>query len=226
MIIQRINFPIYDTLIYFSLVIGSVYIFLSIQKKEYNIGRIIIFFLLFLFIPILLGKIYTMLEHPGSDFLTVGVTGYGGLIGVMLAAFIYRILYKNKTILKYAVISLPLTYSFAKLACFFNGCCIGIPYDGLFSVIYSFRGSQSFFPVQLLETFSFIFLFMFCNNYHKHKNIIYITLLLTFVLKFLLDFFRYDHIHSFISNNQIASIILCMVTIIVYFIQRYKKTSK
>ena len=225
MIIHRINFPIYDILIYFSLVVGSLYIYFNFNKKEYDIGKTIVFFLLFLFIPILLGKIYTMLENPGSNFFRVGVTGYGGLIGVILAAFIYCFLYKNKSILKYAVISLPLTYSFAKLACFFNGCCIGIPYNGPFAVTYIFRGTHSFFPVQLLETFSFIFLFMFCNKHHNHKNIIYITLLLTFTLKFLLDFFRYDHIHKFISNNQIASIILCIITIFVYFIRKQKYLS-
>ena len=47
----------------------------------------------------------------------------------------------NKTFIKGAIISLPLIYSISKLACFFAGCCFGLPYDGLFSVTYTSRGN-------------------------------------------------------------------------------------
>ena len=120
------------------------------------------------------------------------------------------------------MLSLPLMYGFAKLACFFYGCCYGIPYNGFLAVTYPHVMSESLFPVQLVETISFIILFNICNYLNKHKNIIYITLLLTFLLKFLLDFFRYSHIYEFLSNNQKVSIIFCFVTIIIYFVRRKK----
>ncbi len=222
MVINRIDFPIYDILIVFSIIVGAIYIYLSVDKDNIPKKNILFFFIMFFIIIIMGGKVYTLIEHPGSNFFKIGVTGYGGLIGTLLSAFIYYLIYKDKRFIKYAVLSLPLMYGFAKLACFFYGCCYGIPYNGFLAVTYPHVMSESLFPVQLVETISFIILFNICNYLNKHKNIIYITLLLTFLLKFLLDFFRYSHIYEFLSNNQKVSIIFCFVTIIIYFVRRKK----
>jgi len=223
MIINKINFPIYETLIIFSIIVGAIYIFIAVEKKDLTKNNIIVFFILFFLFSISFGKLYTLIEHPDNNFFKIGVTGYGGLIGAILASIIYNFIYKDNRFLKYTIISLPLIYGFAKLACFFYGCCYGIPYGGLFSVTYPHVSSNSFFPIQLLETILFVILFQICNLLNKHKNIIYLTLISVFVLKFLLDFLRFSHMYKFISNNQIVSIILCFITIFIYFINKYKK---
>ena len=222
MIINKIDFPIYNTLILFSLIVGAIYIYISVNKEGIPKKNIIVFFTLFFAITISTGKIYTMIENPGNNFFKIGVTGYGGLIGAISSAIIYALIYKDKRFIKYAVISLPLMYGFAKLACFFHGCCYGIPYSGIFSVTYPHIMSKSLFPIQLVETISFVILFNICNSINKHKNIIYITLLLIFILKFILDFLRYEHIHEFLSNNQVVSIVFCIITIIIYYINKKK----
>ena len=225
MVINRIDFPIYDVLIIFSIIVGAIYIYISMNKEGISKKNIIIYFVLFFIIILFCGKLYTFIEFKGKgNIWSIGVTGYGGLIGTILSSLIYYFIYKDNRFIKYSIISLPLMYGFAKLACFFNGCCIGIPYDGPFAVTYVFRNNDSFFPIQLVETISFVLLFQVCNLINKHKNVIYITLILTFVIKFLLDFLRYSHIYEFLSNNQKMSIILCIVTIIIYFINRYKKS--
>ena len=202
-----------------------IYIYICVDKEKISKKNIFVFFSMFFIIVILCGKIYTLIEYPNSNFLKIGVTGYGGLIGVILSALIYYFIYKDKRFIKYAILSLPLMYGFAKLSCFFNGCCYGIPYNGILSVTYPHVMSKSLFPIQLVETISFIILFNICNSMNKHKNIIYITLLLTFILKFLLDFLRYSHTYDLISNNQVVSIIFCFITIIIYFINKRKKVS-
>ena len=222
MVINKIDFPIYNTLIIFSIIVGAIYIYISVDRENVPRKNIFVFFLMFFIIVIVCAKTYNLIEHPGSNFFKVGFTGYGGLIGSLLSSFIYYLIYKDNQFIKYSVLSLPLIYGFAKLACFFCGCCYGIPYDGLFSVTYPHIMSKSLFPIQLVETISFIILFNFCNYLNFHKNIIYITLLLTFLLKFLLDFLRYSHTYKFLSNNQIVSIIFCIITIIIYFIKRKK----
>ena len=222
MIINKIDFPIYEVLILFSIIIGAIYIYISVNKENISKKNIIIFFTLFFIITILTAKIYSIIEHPEGNFLTIGLTGYGGLIGAIMTAIIYYLIYKDKRFFKYVIISLPLIYGFAKLACFFHGCCYGIPYKGIFSVTYPHITSKSLFPIQLLETISFIILFNICNYINKHKNIVYITLLLTFTLKFTLDFLRYGHVDKFLSNNQIVSIIFSIITIIIYFINKKK----
>ena len=222
MVINHIDFPIYNILTIFAIIVGAIYIYICVNKENIPKKNILFFFIVFFIITIFSAKIYTLIEHPHSNFLKIGLTGYGGLIGAILSVLIYYIVFKNNVFFKYVVISLPLIYSFAKLACFFCGCCYGIPYDGLFSVTYPHVMNTPLFPIQLVETISFIILFNICNTISNHKNIVYITLLLTFLLKFLLDFLRYSHIHDFLSNNQIVSIIFCFVTIIVYFINKKK----
>ncbi len=226
MIINKINFPIHEILIVFSILVGIIYIYISADKVGIPKKNFFIFFIMLFIISITCGKIYTIIEHPGSNFWTIGVTGYGGLIGAILTTIIYYFIFHDKRFIKYVILSLPLIYGFAKLACFFHGCCHGIPYDGIFSVTYPHIMNQPLFPVQLVETISFIILFQICNSLNKHKNIIYITLLLTFVLKFLLDFLRYSHIHEFLSNNQIVSIVFCFITIIIYFINKKIENKK
>ena len=226
MTINRINFPIYELLILFSIIVGALYIWVSLNKENLARKHVLIFFMLFFFFTIFFGKLYTYIEHPNSNFLTVGVTGYGGLIGGIFVAILSNIFFKDNRFFKYTIISTPLIYSFAKLACFFNGCCIGIPYNGPFAVTYPFLGNASYFPIQLVETIAFLIIFFVCNTLQNHKNISYITLILILSVKFLLDFLRYSHINKFLSNNQIMSIILFVIVVFIYFIKKYKKTSK
>ena len=142
------------------------------------------------------------------------------MIGGIIVAISSVYLFKDTRFFKYTIISTPLIYSFAKLACLFNGCCIGIPYNGPLAITYPFLGNQTYFPIQLTETIAFIIIFQICNSLHKHKNITYITLLLILTTKFLLDFLRYEHIHKFLSNNQIMSIILLSLVILTYFTKK------
>ena len=226
MTINRINFPIYELLILFSIIVGALYIWVSLNKENLSRKHVLIFFMLFFFFTIFFGKLYTYIEHPNSNFLTVGVTGYGGLIGGIFVAILSNIIFKDNRFFKYTIISTPLIYSFAKLACFFNGCCIGIPYNGPFAVTYPFLGNASYFPIQLVETIVFLIIFSVCNTLQNHKNITYITLILILSVKFLLDFLRNVYINKFLSNNQIMSIILFVIVVFIYFIKKYKKASK
>ena len=100
MIINRIDFPIYETLILFSIIVGALYIFIAVDKKDLTKKNIIVFFILFFLLSISLGKLYTLIEHPDTNFFKIGVTGYGGLIGAILASIIYNFIYKDNRFLK------------------------------------------------------------------------------------------------------------------------------
>lgn len=224
MIINYIDFPIYKLLIGLSVIIGVLYIYLSLKKECISNKNIFIFFILFFVFAIFFGKLYTfIISGCKINFLKASLTAYGGLIGVVIAAFIYeKFFYYGGKIIKYTIISLPLIYSFTKIACFFVGCCYGLPYSGPFSVTYPHIMNKSLFPIQLLEIFVFLSIFIFCNYFYKKKNITYVTLILVSMFKFLLDFLRYNHLYEFISKNQIFSILLCFITIIIYIYNKYK----
>lgn len=52
MIINKINFPIYEVIMYSSIIIGIIYIFVALNKENLSKKNIITFFILFsVFLP-------------------------------------------------------------------------------------------------------------------------------------------------------------------------------
>lgn len=225
MIIHSIDFPIYKIITLASIFLGALYIFVSLKNRNMNKKHIFIFFILFFVLAIFVGKLYTLIiDNDTRNFFQIGLSGYGGLIGVIIASFIYSRIYNEKYVVKYTIISLPLIYSFAKIACLLNGCCYGIPYDGILSVTYIDKMNIPVFPIQLVEVIAFNIIFQICNRLHNREDIIYITLITISIVKFSLDFFRYSHINQIISPNQIFSIILLFITIILYLYNKKRNT--
>lgn len=222
MIINKINFPIYYIIDISSIIIGLLYIILSLKEKI-NKKDLIKFSICFLILSITLAKILTMLTSKNPiSFFKAGLSGYGGLIGAISTSIIFEKFYlKEKGFIKYTVISLSVIYSLSKISCFLIGCCHGLPYNGIFNVRYT-ELNQSFIPIQLIEVFTFMFIFQICRLKHNEKYITYKTLLLITSTKFLLDFFRYEHINTFITFNQIFSIILFTIVLIIYILKQKK----
>ena len=125
--------------------------------------------------------------------------------------------------LKYAIISLPLIYSIGKIGCFLTGCCYGIEYNGIFSVTYTNELNIPLFPIQALESIVFMIIFLILNTIKKNKQIISITLIICASSKFILDFLRYDHMKTMITKNQIISIIVIIIGIILIIKKNFKK---
>lgn len=224
MVFDKVEFPIYGIIIMLSIILGIVYIYRELKSNNINDKNIFLYFLMLISFSIVFGKIFTLLTSPSDgNILTVGLSSYGGLVGLVLSSYIFeKIVYMNNKLIKVSIISLPLIYSISKIACFIVGCCYGIPYDGLFSVTYSHGLNISLFPVQLVETIVFMIIFVFCHKLRDNKYIIYITLVLCVILKFLLDFFRYDHITKILTVNQIFSIILLVIILIIFILKKRK----
>ena len=222
--IAKSHIPYYGIFIVLGILLGFIYIYISLLKDGYKDKNIRLYILLYIAFSFVFGKFYTLLTDKNTtSFLTAGLSSYGGLIGVILGAFIFeQILKTNNKIIKYSIISLPLVYGVSKLGCFMAGCCYGIPYNGLLSVKYPNGLNIYLFPVQLVEAITFIILFLILNKYKNNKNIIYITIILSTILKFSLDFLRYEHITKIITTNQIVSIIIILITIIIYLYNIFK----
>ena len=220
--ITRTHIPFYGIFIVLGILLGFIYIYKSLLKDGYKDKNIRLYILLYIAFSFVFSKIFTLItDNNTKSFLTAGLSSYGGLIGVILGAFIFeQILNTDKKIIKYSIISLPLVYGVSKIGCFMAGCCYGIPYNGFLSVIYPEGLNISLFPVQLLESITFILLFIILNKYKNSKNIIYITIILSAILKFILDFLRYEHITKTITTNQIVSIIIILITILILPVSR------
>ena len=162
--------------------------------------------------------------------MTAGLSAYGGLIGVVIASIIFeQILSTDKKIIKYTILSLPLVYGLTKIGCSIVGCCGGIPYDGIFKIKYMSDLNEINtwqFPIQIVEVIVFLIIFIICHKFKNNKYINYITLILVAVFKFLLDFLRYDHVNILITRNQIFSIILVVITIVIFILNKKKFVKK
>lgn len=225
-----INKPI-DSLYYIinisAIIIGIFYIIISLKKEKISNKQIFTFMVLFLLVSLFCGKLYSVIIAKGKiSLLNAGLSSYGGLSGAILFTYIFE--KKNKlenVFMKYTILSLPLIYSLSKYSCFIQGCCHGIPYKGPFAIQYTNIGTETFFPIQLIEIITFMFLFLLCNRHKFKKNIEYITLISISILKFLLDYLRYAHIGKVITHNQIFSILLLLITLLLLLIKKKKRTA-
>ena len=220
MVIQTVPFPIYKVMIFLSILVGCTYIFLSLKNENKNNKKLILFFVFYFIFAIIFGKLYTFIAYGfKTSFFKSSLSSYGGLIGTIIWSIVYEKLYPSEgKVIKYTVLALPLIYSFTKIGCFFVGCCHGFIYNGPFKVKYPHVSDHYFFPVQFLEVIVFFIMFIVCNLNKDKKNIAFITLLLIAISKFLVEFLRDA---TPINANQIFSITLLIVTIIVYIKKNY-----
>lgn len=142
----------------------------------------------------------------------------GGFVGVIFCGKILKI-----DIIRYVQIYIPvvpLAHAFGRIGCLLTGCCYGIPYDGPGAVAYTeslFAPNKiSLFPVQGIEAaVELLFsLYLFCYIRRKGKNLFSIEIYLAgyAVIRFILEFFRYDNaergIFFGLSTSQWVSIAL------------------
>lgn len=220
---KRIRFFLYAIFLLLSITIGMIYIYKNI-KKETNNKQIIYYFFMYLSFAIICGKMYTVLAYGKDNILTAGLSSYGGLLGVVVAAIIFeKIIPTSNKIIKYTILSLPLVYGISKIGCAIVGCCGGIPYTGILKIKYIYGLNIWQFPIQIIESVVFLIIFFICKKIKNNKNINYIVLILVSITKFILDFFRYDHINIIITKNQIFSIIILIITISLYLLKKIKK---
>ena len=169
-----------------------------------------------------------------------GAVFYGGLIGGIVAGWIYG---KHKKFDMYEFSDIcapmvPLFHGFGRIGCFLGGCCYGIESDFGFTVehndlIPSLCGVNRF-PVQLMEAllnFGLFFLLAYLLKKDKLKGRLFATYLFIYsIIRFCDEFLRGDSYRGFLfglSTSQIISILLFIgsVTYLIVFNVK-KKTSR
>ena len=165
------NFSLYVIMLIISL-ISNVIVVLCIYKKYNLTTDETIGALVYENIGIIFGaKVLTYLEntnlYKNFDFLNIGFTSYGALLGAFICLFIFKIQFKKKAKDIYYTFlpSIPSMYAIGKIGCFLVGCCYGMKYSGPGSIIYNYSSiapkNTSLFPVQILETLIFTLIFIY-----------------------------------------------------------------
>lgn len=160
---------------------------------------------------------------------TSGIVFYGGLLGfVSFLIMSYRI--KRRTIpwdvFDLLAICMPLFHSFARLGCFFGGCCYGRLSTSPLAVLYETNQLDAAYriPIQVYEAFGEMLIFLVLVYLQKNKRfqsrLLKIYFIAYAILRFFLEFYRGDcerGVWGFISLSQIISILI-LITIGIYSI--------
>lgn len=139
----------------------------------------------------------------------IGFAGLGAAFGLMVSMFISVLIHKEKPLDLIAcwTVSTPLMYSLSKLGCLSAGCCGG-----------------SFFriPVQLADTAAFflIYVISLVIFFRNKLKAVFSAMILSFIARIGLDFFRDSHEGMIISLNQILVVTGAAIAIIGYFVVR------
>lgn len=155
-----------------------------------------------------------------DDLSTIGFDGIYASAGLVLGAFMSSMIFREdkERIMSSFICTAPLMYSVAKIGCFLVGCCRGFGYDGPFCVSYEALGEASFFPVQLLDSVSFMLLFLTgLILVIRCKDLMRVTVIIIFAgisLRFISDFLRISHEGCILSRTQIILLFAIIVVII------------
>ena len=155
-----------------------------------------------------------------SSIITGGLVFYGGLIGGILAGFIY-VRVKKLSFLAIAdtiIVPFTLIHAFGRVGCFFAGCCYGRVCDSFISVVYP-AGSAApagvpVLPVQLMEAAFLICLFFYLFNELKkvkREGIVLGKYVIAYAIwRFILEYLRSDDRGAvgFLSTSQLISLLL------------------
>ena len=180
-----------------------------------------------------------IVADPGYllDTLTDGFVVYGGIIGGILAGWLYcRV--KQVDFWKYFDLVMPsvaLAQGFGRIGCLLAGCCYGRETDSLFSI--TFQNSDfapnhvALIPTQIyssiLDFLNFGVLLYIAKRKKNDGQVAACYLIFYSIGRFVLEFFRGDLIRGSVgvlSTSQFISLFILVAGILILVVRSKKKT--
>lgn len=187
----------------------------------------------------LLTEFKSILANPSTILeLMNGFVVYGGIIGGILAAFLYCKM-KKKHFLTYFDLLIPsvaLAQGFGRIGCFFAGCCYGSETTSHFSVIFKNSlyapNNIRLIPTQIISSagdFLICFLLILIAKRKPKSGIVASAYLVLYGIgRFAVEFLRGDLIRGTIgslSTSQFISIFIVLAGLILGYIVNKKPTT-
>lgn len=172
--------------------------------------------------PILIRNRAFLIDNPkiAYEVLSNGMVAYGGIIGALLALFVYTGYYKldRKAFFDFYAPIIPLFHSFGRIGCFMTGCCYGIECHRFGIAFHNSAiapNDVSLFPVQLLCSLLNIALFALVLVYEKRNHLegkaVYFYLLLYSIGRFSVEFLRGDTLRGILFGLSTSQWISAMI---------------
>ena len=166
----------------------------------------------------------------------VGFTFTGWLLGVIVFLLVFggRAPFGRGFLLNMFLPIFALTQAIGRVGCFLSGCCYGIPCNcgvryPAGSLPHSFVGNTSLLPVQLYEACALALLFLVCISLaFRVRAAVY--LFGVGVIRFMAEFFRYDHRGDFfglsvLSPQQCMSVLFVMMGVCILLVELHRPES-
>jgi phosphatidylglycerol---prolipoprotein diacylglyceryl transferase len=178
-----------------------------------------------------------ILDNPANILeLMDGFVVYGGIIGGILAAYLYC-RHKGKKFLTYFDLLMPsvaIAQGFGRIGCFFAGCCYGLETSSRFSIVFTTSSYAPnhvhLVPTQLISSFGDfmigLLLIWYAKKSPKPGMVASGYLVLYGVGRFVIEFFRGDLIRGSIgplSTSQFISVFIVIAGLAMgYFFSKRK----
>lgn len=168
----------------------------------------------------------TFINGPFGNLVGTGANYFGLLFSVWILITMASVLILSNPIKQLDVVTLflPFFLTFVRIACFFNGCCWGIPWEyGPYNHHYDHPGNQV--PVQAIESAFVFVIYLFLLWYRKRAKpgtIFPMYMFLYSGLRFFNEFFTAadpDIIGPF-NMYHILCVIGFVIGLVVFFIMR------
>ena len=230
------DFQFYTFMLVLSIILGICAQIYIASKNGFYLKELILY-LIFELIGVWLGAkffTYIFINPNHINFLDVGLNSSGALFGAIIIIILYSIIFHKNCILCLSIFiyAAPLIYSIGKIGCFIVGCCEGFVYNGIGNVSYNYVPNPtglSYFPIQIIESITFLIAFCYIiSRFNKETKETYLLgkcFIICGTLKFILDCFRLEHVGKIITKNQLFSLIMIAIGIIIslYNYNQYNK---
>jgi phosphatidylglycerol:prolipoprotein diacylglycerol transferase len=195
------------------------------------------------------GRILDMI-NPIQSTGEIGIGGlsmFGGLVLAIVCGIVY-VHMKKLGVWRIADVVAPsimLGLGIARIGCFLNGCCFGLPSESCFAVIFPYNSpagymypDTSIFPIQLVASLGGFLIFGLLLLFERFKDFdgftFWLMLILYSIARFTIDFFRYyeeSMIFTRIGNadltvNQALIILIFLFSLFMWIYQRKRAKRK
>ncbi len=203
---MRIN--LYMLFILLALIAGTICAVLLCRISGVKKQTILYSTFMIVFCEVLMAIWSVFIFSGGKQFGVSGLGAAAGLLtGITVCIFIFRD--HPAELLSSWAVSAPLMYSVSKIGCMTSGCCGG----RLFG-----------FPIQQVESVLFLIIFIVSLVLFlclKNKKVsAFVAMLMSFIVRFSVEFGRFDHQAGRISLNQILVLVGAGMAIAVFVIGR------
>lgn len=227
-----VHLPAYTVMVVLGIAVGGTLLYARVQKGARKQALIVA---LFAGLSAILGAkaLYLMTMPAGialRDALLYGFVFYGGLIGGIAGALVCsRFITKTplQPLMDAAAPAIAIGHGIGRIGCFFAGCCYGRPVPPPLGVVMPYavgvEAGITLLPVQLIEAALNIALgtalLIFSKRKRDEGKTIGLYLMGYAVIRFALEFLRYDAVRGFmggLSTGQWISMAMLIAGLCAY----------